>query len=103
MVLMSSASSSTARNPRRALGLFANERKNKNSFIRFTTMTRNLLLSLWLLGQKYWIHDLLKDTAALGEERETLTGHMSNIRREASLGFTGLLVLRLRHLFGDED
>ncbi|XP_030515495.1 uncharacterized protein LOC115729169 [Rhodamnia argentea] len=107
MHIPSSASSSPARNPRRELGLLANARKHKHSFIQFAAMTGILLLSLRSLGQKYRIHDLLEDTSALREERESLADRMSNIkrdlRREASLDSTGLLASRLRLLFGDEE
>ncbi|KAF8015469.1 hypothetical protein BT93_H1092 [Corymbia citriodora subsp. variegata] len=107
MALSSSASSSTAQNPRRSLGLFANARKHKHSFIQFAAMTGILLLSLRSLGQKYRIHDLLEDTSALREERESLADRMGTVkrdlRREASLDSTGFLASRLRLLFGDEE
>ncbi|XP_030463616.2 uncharacterized protein LOC115683285 [Syzygium oleosum] len=107
MAVPSSASPSTTRSPGRGLGLFANARKHKHSFIQFAAMTGILLLSLRSLGQKYRIHGLLEDTAALREERESLADRAGNVkrglRREASLDPTGLLASRLRLLFGDDE
>ncbi|XP_010070060.2 uncharacterized protein LOC104456877 [Eucalyptus grandis] len=107
MALSSSPSPSAARRPGRSLGLLANARKHKHSFIQFAAMTGILLLSLRSLGQKYRINNLLEDTSALREERDSLADRMGSVkrdlRREASLDSTGFLAARLRLLFGDEE
>ncbi|KAL0360462.1 UNVERIFIED_CONTAM: hypothetical protein Sradi_3730700 [Sesamum radiatum] len=106
-------SSSTAggvRNPRgqaKSLGFVANALKRKHSFIQFFAMTGILLLSCRSLGQKYRIHDLVEDTAALKEEQDSLTSRMNRIKQglldEAALEPTGAFAARLRLLFGDES
>ncbi|GMN34846.1 hypothetical protein TIFTF001_004934 [Ficus carica] len=102
-----SSSSATGKNPRKPLGLFANAMKRKDSFIQLLAMTGILLLSIRSLGQKYRIHDLLEDTAALKEEQEKLTQRMNTIKRdllhEASLEPSGRFASRLRLLFSQEN
>ncbi|KAK4760844.1 hypothetical protein SAY87_005737 [Trapa incisa] len=106
---MASSTSTTAtaatRNPRKPLGFLKNAKQRKHSFIQFFAMSGILLLSVRSLGQKYRINDLLEDTTALREERDTLTSRMDEIkrglRREASLEPSGLFAARLRSLFGD--
>lgn len=70
-------------------------------------MTGILLLSCRSLGQKYRIHDLTEDMAALREEEESLTSRMNHIKQsllaEAALEPTGAFAARLRLLFGDES
>ncbi|KAL3641060.1 hypothetical protein CASFOL_016028 [Castilleja foliolosa] len=82
-------------------------KKRKHSFIQFAAMTGILLLSCRSLGQKYRIHDLTEDTAALREDQEILYIRMDHIRRsllaEAALEPTGIFAARLRFLFGDES
>lgn len=95
------------RNPRGSSGFFQNAIKMKHSFIQFFAMTGILLLSCRSLGQKYRIHDLTEDMAALREEEETLTSRMNHIKQsllaEAALEPTGAFAARLRLLFGDES
>ncbi|XP_050365968.1 uncharacterized protein LOC126784546 [Argentina anserina] len=92
---------------RKPLGFWKNAVKRKDSFIQFFAMTGILLLSMRSLGQKYRLHDLEEDTAALKEEKETLDNRMSNIKRdllhEASMDPTGAFAARLRRLFGDQQ
>lgn len=105
MVSPTSTAAAAAGNPRKPLGFLENVKKRKHSFIQFLAMTGILLLSVRSLGQKYRIHDLLEDTSALRDERDTLTSRMDGIkrdlRREASLEPSGLFAARLRSLFGD--
>ncbi|GFP92056.1 hypothetical protein PHJA_001349700 [Phtheirospermum japonicum] len=60
-------------------------------------MTGILLLSCRSLGQKYSIHDLTEDTAALREDQESLCARMNLIKQtllfEAALERTGNLRL----------
>ncbi|GKU98096.1 hypothetical protein SLEP1_g11143 [Rubroshorea leprosula] len=96
-----------SRIPRKSLGFIANAKKNKHSFIQFFAVTGIFLLSIRSLGQKYRIHDLQEDTAALKQEQESLADRMNNIKRsllhEASLEPTGAFASRLRLLFSDDD
>jgi hypothetical protein len=100
-----SAPPSSAPGVRKPLGFVANAMKRKDSFIQFFAMTGILLLSARSLGQKYRLHDLHEDTAALKEEQQTLDNRMKNIKsdllHEASLEPTGIFASRLRRLFGD--
>ena len=102
-----SSSGAVSQNSKKPLGLIANVKKHKNSFVQFLAMTGILLLSVRSLGQKYRIHDLQEDTTALKKERDSLTERMKSIKlalhREASLDSTGLFASRLRVLFGDEN
>lgn len=70
-------------------------------------MTGILLLSMRSLGQKYRIHNLMEDNAALEEEREGLVQRMNHIRQsllaEAAAEPTGRFASRLRRLFGEEN
>lgn len=100
-------SSTTGQNARKPLGLLKNAVKYKHNFIQFFAMTGILMLSLRSLGQKYRIHDLEEDTAALKKEQESLTERMKNIKNgllhEASLEPSGRFASRLRLLFGDDS
>ncbi|KAB2075888.1 hypothetical protein Goshw_011813 [Gossypium schwendimanii] len=100
-------SSSTVQNARKPLGFMKNAVKYKHNFIQFFAMTGILLLSVRSLGQKYRIHDLQEDTAALKQEQQSLNDRMSNIKRgllhEASLEPSGRFASRLRLLFGDDN
>ncbi|KAK8596601.1 hypothetical protein V6N13_001216 [Hibiscus sabdariffa] len=100
-------SSSTVPSSRKPLGLMKNALKYKHNFIQFFAMTGILLLSVRSLGQKYRMHDLQEDTAALKQEQQSLTDRMSNIKRgllhEASLEPSGRFASRLRLLFGDDN
>ncbi|XP_017981373.1 PREDICTED: uncharacterized protein LOC18591655 [Theobroma cacao] len=100
-------SATTGRNAGKSLGFISNAMKHRHNFIQFFAMTGILLLSVRSLGQKYRIHDLQEDTAALKQEQESLTDRMKNIKRgllhEASLEPTGLFASRLRLLFGDDN
>ncbi|GMI96888.1 hypothetical protein HRI_003358100 [Hibiscus trionum] len=102
-----SDSSSTVPNARKSLGFMKNAIKYKHNFIQFFAMTGILLLSVRSLGQKYRMHDLEEDTAALKQEHQSLTDRMSNIKRgllhEASLEPSGRFASRLRLLFGDDS
>ncbi|PRQ27305.1 hypothetical protein RchiOBHm_Chr6g0303941 [Rosa chinensis] len=106
-VMASPAPPSSAPGARKPLGFVANAVKRKDKFIQFFAMTGILLLSVRSLGQKYRLHDLQEDTAALKEEQETLDNRMNNIKRdllhEASVEPTGLFASRLRRLFGDQQ
>lgn len=103
--MASSPSTEATQSTTKSLGLLANAKKNKHSFIQFFTMTGILLLSVRSLGQKHRIHDLLEDTSALKEEQESLTNRMENIKHDllhaASLEPTGAFTARLHILFGD--
>ena len=70
-------------------------------------MTGILLISMRSLGQKYRLHDLQEDTAALEDEHRSLTDRMnhikSSLRHEASLDSSGMFAKRLRLLFGDDQ
>ncbi|XP_062019673.1 uncharacterized protein LOC133736252 [Rosa rugosa] len=105
--MASPAPPSSAPGARKPLGFVANAVKRKDKFIQFFAMTGILLLSVRSLGQKYRLHDLQEDTAALKEEQETLDNRMNNIKRdllhEASIEPTGLFASRLRRLFGDQQ
>ncbi|KAA3476293.1 cytoplasmic tRNA 2-thiolation protein 1-like protein [Gossypium australe] len=96
-------SSSTVQNARKPLGFMKNAVKHKHNFIQFFAMTGILLLSVRSLGQKYRIHDLQEDTAALKQEQQSLNNRMSNIKHgllhEASLEPSGRFASRLRLLF----
>lgn len=85
----------------------ANAAKRKDKFIQFFATGGILLLSMRSLGQKYRLHDLEEDTAALKKEQETLENQKNNIKRdllhEASMEPTGLFTSRLRRLFGDQQ
>ncbi|XP_062100802.1 uncharacterized protein LOC133806726 [Humulus lupulus] len=98
------SSASPLQNPKK-LGLVANAMNRKDKFIQFFAMTGILLLSVRSLGQKYRIHDLLEDTAALKQEEETLNNRVNNIKQallhEASLEPTGLFSSRLHLLSGE--
>uniref|UniRef100_A0A803LIN8 Uncharacterized protein n=1 Tax=Chenopodium quinoa TaxID=63459 RepID=A0A803LIN8_CHEQI len=87
--------------------LFRNAMKRKHQFIQFFAMSGILLLSMRSLGQKYRIHDLLQDTAALQDEHSSLVNRMdhikSSLRHEASLDSSGIFASRLRQLFGDDQ
>ncbi|XVF35873.1 hypothetical protein REPUB_Repub19eG0009000 [Reevesia pubescens] len=100
-------SSTTGQNARKSLGFMKNAVKYKHNFIQFFAMTGILLLSCRSLGQKYRIHDLQEDTAALKQEQESLIDRMKNIKREllheASLESSGRFASRLRILFGDDN
>ncbi|KAL6207605.1 hypothetical protein ACLB2K_018562 [Fragaria x ananassa] len=84
-----------------------NAAKRKDKFIQFFATGGILLLSMRSLGQKYRLHDLEEDTAALKEEQETLENLKNKIKRdlldEASMEPTGLFASRLRRLFGDQQ
>ncbi|MCD7458400.1 hypothetical protein HAX54_038088 [Datura stramonium] len=101
----SAASGGFQNRNKKSLSFFANAMKRKDSFIQFFAMTGILLLSVRSLGQKYRIHDLMEDNAALEEEREGLVQRMNHIRQsllaEAALEPTGRFATRLRHLFGE--
>ncbi|CAI0382253.1 unnamed protein product [Linum tenue] len=105
--MASHGSAVDAQGSRRPLGFLANAIKRKHSFIQLGAMTGILLLSVRSLGQKYRIHDLEDDTAALREEQQTLADRMKTIKeallREASLEPSGRFASRLRSLFGDGD
>ncbi|PHT85016.1 hypothetical protein T459_13459 [Capsicum annuum] len=112
MVISTPPSSSSAtgggyQNSNKSLGFFANAMKRKHSFIQFFAMTGILLLSVRSLGQKYRIHDLQEDNAALKEEQEGLVNRMNHIKQsllaEADIEPTGAFASRLRQLFGDES
>lgn len=81
--------------------------KQKHSYIQFFAMSGILLLSVRSLGQKYRIHDLQEDTAALRDEQLSLSDRINNIksslRREAALDSSGLFAARLRLLFGNDE
>ncbi|KAK6256961.1 hypothetical protein QUC31_000420 [Theobroma cacao] len=106
-LMASPDSATTGRNAGKSLGFISNAMKHRHNFIQFFAMTGILLLSVRSLGQKYRIHDLQEDTAALKQEQESLTDRMKNIKRgllhEASLEPTGLFASRLRLLFGDDN
>ncbi|XVE94461.1 hypothetical protein REPUB_Repub02eG0010700 [Reevesia pubescens] len=100
-------SSTTGQKPRQSLGFIKNAVKYKHNFIQFFAMTGIFLLSCRSLGQKYRIHDLQEDAAALKQEQRSLTERMNNIKRgllhEASLEPSGRFASRLRLLFGDDN
>lgn len=87
-------------------GFFENVKKNKGSFLQFAIMTGILFTSLRSLGQKYGIHELTEETAALREEQESLIARVNHIkqslRAEAAAEPTGAFAARLRLLIGDE-
>lgn len=87
-------------------GLIANVKKNKGSFVQFLIMTGILISSLRSLGQKYAIHELTEETAALREEQESIIARLNHIkqslRAEAAAEPTGAFAARLRLLIGDE-
>ena len=95
------------RDPKRPLGLFANALKHKDKFLQLLAMSGVMLLGCRSLGQKYRIHNLLEDTAALNEEHVALADRMATIKRdllhEASLDPTGRFASRLRLLFDEES
>lgn len=101
-----SAAAGGVKNPQKSLGFIGNAMRRKDSFIQFFVMTGILLLSFRSLGQKYRLHDLHEDTAALKEEREGLRNRLNHIKQsllaEAALDPTGSFAARLRLLF-DED
>ncbi|KNA22037.1 hypothetical protein SOVF_037750 [Spinacia oleracea] len=105
----SSSSSIGAETPKTktTVSLFRNAMKRKHQFIQFFAMSGILLLSMRSLGQKYRIHDLLQDTAALQDEHQSLTDRInhikSSLRHEASLDSSGIFASRLRLLFGDDQ
>ncbi|XWS25979.1 hypothetical protein CRYUN_Cryun27aG0114100 [Craigia yunnanensis] len=103
----SPGSSNLGQNARKSLGLMKNAVKYKHNFIQFFAMAGILMLSVRSLGQKYRIHDLQEDTAALKQEQESLTDRMKNIKRgllhEASLEPSGRFASRLRVLFGADN
>ncbi|KAI4330352.1 hypothetical protein MLD38_028649 [Melastoma candidum] len=88
------------------LGLIANAKKYKHSFIHLLTMSGILLLSLRSLGQKYRIHDRIEDTSSLEEEKVGLSLRMESIKRElcrlASSQPSNLFSARLEKLFREE-
>ncbi|KAL3638997.1 hypothetical protein CASFOL_016904 [Castilleja foliolosa] len=92
---------------RKPLGFIAIAKQRKHSFIQFAAMTGILLLSCRSLGQKYRIHDLSEDIAALREDEESFSARMDHIKRsllaEAAHEPTGNFAARLRILFGDES
>ncbi|KAL6524900.1 hypothetical protein OROMI_030493 [Orobanche minor] len=92
---------------RKSLGFIANAKKRKHSFIQFIAMTGILLLSCRSLGQKYRIHNLNEENAALKEDQQGLTDRMNHIKRsllaEAAIEPTGAFAARIRLLFGDES
>lgn len=94
-------------NPKRRISFFRNVMKQKHSYIQFFAMSGILLLSVRSLGQKYRIHDLQEDTAALRDEQLSLSDRINNIksslRREAALDSSGLFAARLRLLFGNDE
>ncbi|XVE56242.1 hypothetical protein DITRI_Ditri03aG0222600 [Diplodiscus trichospermus] len=100
-------SSTAGKNARKPLGFMQNAVKYKHNFVQFFAMTGILLLSVRSLGQKYRIHDLREDTAALKQEQESLTDRMKSIKsgllHEASLEPSGRFATRLRRLFGDDN
>ncbi|KAF5747215.1 hypothetical protein HS088_TW06G01396 [Tripterygium wilfordii] len=102
-----SSSATANHNAKAYAGFVANAIKYKHNFIQFFAVTGILLLSVRSLGQKYRIHDLEEDTAALKKERESLTDRMRHIKQsllhEASIEPTGLFASRLRLLFGKDD
>lgn len=69
-------------------------------------MTGILLLSVRSLGQKYRLHELQEDTAALKQEQEGLIDRKNHIKQsllaEAERDPSGLLAARLRLLFGED-
>ncbi|CAH9078170.1 unnamed protein product [Cuscuta epithymum] len=91
---------------RKPLGLFANAKKRKHSFVQFFAMTGILLLSVRSLGQKYRINDLQEDMAGLKEEGDGLSKRMDRIKQsllaEAAADRTGLFASRLRLLFAKD-
>ncbi|KAL3351506.1 hypothetical protein AABB24_019881 [Solanum stoloniferum] len=101
-----SVASGGFQNPNKSLGFFANAMKRKDSFIQFFAMTGILLLSVRSLGQKYRIHNLMEDNAALEEEQQGLVQRMDHIRQsllaEAAAEPTGRFASRLRRLFGED-
>nr|XP_009772354.1 PREDICTED: uncharacterized protein LOC104222762 [Nicotiana sylvestris]XP_016509765.1 PREDICTED: uncharacterized protein LOC107827187 [Nicotiana tabacum] len=103
----SSAASGGFQNPNKSLSFFANAMKRKDSFIQFFAMTGILLLSVRSLGQKYRIHDLMEDNAALEEEQQGLVQRMNHIRQsllaEAAIDPTGRFASRLHRLFGKDS
>ncbi|KAL2538117.1 hypothetical protein Fot_19508 [Forsythia ovata] len=105
--MASSAPPSTASDRRKPLGFMENVMKRKQSFVQFFAMTGILLLSVRSVGQKYRIHNLTEDTAALKEEQESLVSRMNIIKQsllaEAALEPTGAFAARLRLLFGEES
>lgn len=90
---------------RKSLDFIGNAKKQKQGFIQFFAMTGILLLSCRSLGQKYRIHALTEDTAALKEEQEKLILRRDHIKKsllaEAALEPTGGFAARLRLLFVD--
>ncbi|RAL50425.1 unnamed protein product [Cuscuta campestris] len=91
---------------KKPLGLLANAKKRKHSFIQFFAMTGILLLSVRSLGQKYRINDLQGDMAALREEEGGLSKRMDRIKQsllaEAAADPTGRFASRLRILFAED-
>ncbi|XVE69648.1 hypothetical protein DITRI_Ditri10aG0007100 [Diplodiscus trichospermus] len=100
-------SSITGQKATKSLGLMENAVKYKHTFIQFFAVTGILLLSVRSLGQKYRIHDLQDDTAALKQEEKSLTDRMKHIKsgllREASLEPSGRFASRLRLLFSEDN
>ncbi|KAL3505457.1 hypothetical protein ACH5RR_035298 [Cinchona calisaya] len=98
--------SAQPQNPTKSLGFIANAMKRKHSFIQFFAMTGILLLSIRSLGQKYRLHGLQEDTAALREERQGFHHRMNHIKQsllaEAALDPSGLFSARLRRLFAQD-
>ncbi|KAM1952996.1 hypothetical protein ACFX15_007403 [Malus domestica] len=103
----SPSSSASVQNSKKLLGFIANDVKRKDSFIQFFAITRILLLNARLLGQKYRLHDLQKDTTAFKEEPEALAERTKNIKQdllhEASLEPSGLFASRFRLLLGERE
>ncbi|XP_027091411.1 uncharacterized protein LOC113749571 [Coffea eugenioides] len=99
-------SSSGAQYPKKSLGLVANAMKRKHSFIQLFMMTGILLLSVRSLGQKYRLHELQEDAAALKQEQEGLINRKNHIKQsllaEAARDPSGLFTTRLRLLFGED-
>ncbi|XP_031495312.1 uncharacterized protein LOC116260916 [Nymphaea colorata] len=87
------------------LGLVAQVKKRKDSFIQLFLMTGVLLLSMRSVGQKYRIKDLQDDTTALKEENGALASRMESIKQrllqEAALEPTGFFASKLSVIFNE--
>ncbi|KAI3730302.1 hypothetical protein L1987_61471 [Smallanthus sonchifolius] len=102
----SSAADAGIPTPEKPPGFVANALRRKHSFIQFFAMTGIFMLSMRSVGQKYRIHDLQDDTAALEKEQSSLSDRINHIKNsllaEAALDTTGTFAARLRVLFGDD-
>uniref|UniRef100_A0A1J3I5Y7 Uncharacterized protein n=2 Tax=Noccaea caerulescens TaxID=107243 RepID=A0A1J3I5Y7_NOCCA len=106
-----SSDSISGKDPAKALSALAfsfveNVKRNKHSFFQFFAMSGMLLLSFRSISQKYRIHQLEEDTAALMEERDSLNDRMKKIKssllHQATIDSSGVFASRLRLLFSDD-